>query len=274
MRLVLIAASLTAAGALAYAQRPSPQFEVVSIKRHVGTDLSARGSRTLPDGTTMITNMPISVLFWSRVTSVPARDIIGVPDWARVERYDIAAKGPAGASRDQQRAMWRAMLADRMKLVAHEEQRERDAFALVLRRADGRLGPQLMPSTLDCDSAPTISSAPGRPLTLQDFQKRCGIGGAGPTVASGSATMDQLARFLSGQADGEVEDRTGLTGRYAFTLTFSRQRLTIPQNDSTPADDTADLFTAVQEQLGLKLQHEKKMTTVFVIDHIERPTEN
>jgi len=72
----------------------------------------------------MITNMPISVLVWSRVTSVPARDIIGVPDWARVERYDIAAKGPAGASRDQQRAMWRAMLADRMKLVAHEEQRE------------------------------------------------------------------------------------------------------------------------------------------------------
>jgi len=97
---------------------------------------------------------------------------------------------------------------------------------------------------------------------VQDFQKRCAIGGVGPAVASGSATMDQLARFLSGQADGEVEDRTGLAGRYAFTLTVLTSTADDSSNDSTPANDTADSFHGGAGTTRLKLQHEKKMTAV------------
>jgi uncharacterized protein (TIGR03435 family) len=252
------------------AASPPAESEVVSIKRHVGTDVRA-SVRTLPDGTTVITNIPISVAL-SRATSVSPRDVVGLPEWARTEHYDITVKGLAVAGRDQQQVIWRALFAERMKLVAHEEQREKDAFALVLARQDGRLGPQLIPSALDCTSG--TPAAPPPPLTAQDFQRRCGIGGFANTLASGSIPMYQLALSLGNAAGGEIINRTGLEGRYAFTLTFSPQRTAGPTVETTPGDDAPDLFTAVQEQLGLKLQHEKKMTTVFVIDHIERPSEN
>ena len=94
-------------------------------------------------------------------------------------------------------------------------------------------------------------------------------------IVSGSVTLDQFARSLSGLAGGETENRTGLTGSYSVTLTFSLQRSAgASLNANAPLDDAPDIFTAVQEQLGLKLQHEKKMMPVFVIDHIERPSEN
>jgi uncharacterized protein (TIGR03435 family) len=80
--------------------------------------------------------------------------------------------------------------------------------------------------------------------------------------------MDGLASFLYGPAGGEVEDDTGLTELYAVNLTFS-SRETGVANDNAP-----DILTALQEQLGLKLLHRKRMMPVFVIDHIERPSEN
>jgi uncharacterized protein (TIGR03435 family) len=203
---------------------------------------------------------------------VTSRDVIGLPEWTRTERYDITMKGLANASRDQQRAIWRALFDNRMKLVAHEEQREKDVFALVLARDDGRLGPQIRPSNLDCTPGARPTAPP--PLTANDFEKRCEIGEFGNTVAAGSIPMYQLALSLSNRAGWEVINRTGLQGRYAFTLTFSGQRRAGPTVETAPVDDAPDLFTAVQEQLGLKLQHEKRVALVFVIDHIERPSEN
>ena len=84
-------------------------------------------------------------------------------------------------------------------------------------------------------------------------------------------TMDLLARNLSGRAGGPVTNRTGLEGDYAFTLKFSP-----PAGATAPAnsDDAPDFFTALQEQLGLKLQSEKGTVPYFIIDHIERPTPN
>ena len=94
-------------------------------------------------------------------------------------------------------------------------------------------------------------------------------------IVSGSVTMDQFARSLGGLAGGQTENRTGLTGSYAVTLNFSQQRgAGASPNPTATVDDAPDIFTAVQEQLGLKLQREKKMMPVFVIDHIEKPSEN
>jgi uncharacterized protein (TIGR03435 family) len=264
------------------AQAPAPvAFDVVSIK-HVDELRPGGSDRTLPDGTVMMMNGPLGALI-SSASPVPVtpRDIVGMPDWMMRERYDVTAKPPAGLTREQLRdmmpAMWRAMFADRMKLVAHVEQHEKDAYALVLARSDGRLGPDLKPSTLDCTPRPD-ATAPTPPQTLpslQERQNRCGMSMSPGLIVSGSVTLDRFARSLSGLAGGETENRTGLTGSYSVTLTFSRQRSAgASLNPNAPIDDAPDIFTAVQEQLGLKLQHEKKMVPVFVIDHIERPSEN
>jgi uncharacterized protein (TIGR03435 family) len=283
-RLLFIAviAFLTPFFAGVSAQSPVPvEFDVVSIK-HVDELRPSGGMRTLPDGTAMMMNQPLFALIGA-ASPVPVtpRDIVGMPDWMMRERYDVTAKPPADLTREQLRTMmsvmWRTMFADRMKLVAHVEQRERDAYALVLARRDGQLGPALKPSTLDCTPSPNptpLSSPPTLP-SLPERQNRCGMSMSPGLIVSGSVTLDQFARSLTGLAGGDTENRTGLTGSYAVTLSFSLQRSAgASPNVNAPPDDAPDLFTAVQEQLGLKLQHEKKMMPVFVIDHIERPSEN
>jgi uncharacterized protein (TIGR03435 family) len=260
----------------AHGQTSGPQFDVVSIKRHMdgepGMDVRAE-----PNGATMMSNVPIALAL-TRALPVPLRDISGLPDWviSGRERYDIVAKPTEDANRttvEGQRAMWRAMLEDRMKLAFHVEQRERDVYTLVIARTDGKLGPHLAPSTIDCKSQAPVPSN-GQPQGVEFFQKRCGMGATPTTTASGGVTIDQLGLFLANIVVAAVDNRTGLDGLYAFTLTFPRQRSAGLSVNANPSDDLPDIFTAVQEQLGLKLQRGKKTMPIYVIDHIERPSEN
>jgi uncharacterized protein (TIGR03435 family) len=264
------------------AQAPTqPTFDVVSIKR-VNELRQTGGMRILPDGTVMMMNGSIGSLV-NAASPVPItpRDIVGGPDWLWRELYDVTVKPPEGLTREQRAEMipmmWRAMFADRMKLVAHIEQREKDAFALVLARSDGRLGPDLKLSTLDCTPNPNATpQAPSQALpSLQDRQNRCGLSMSPGLMVSGGVTLDQFARNISGMAGGEVDNRTGLTGLYSVKMNFSLRRTAGAPLDPNAVDDAPDLFTALQEQLGLKLQRgEKKSTPVFIIDSIERPSEN
>jgi uncharacterized protein (TIGR03435 family) len=254
----------------AQSQRPV-EFDVVSIKRNTSVGQNA-GIRTLPDGTFMMTNQPIRSIILT-ASPVPSREVAGIPGWVNTERYDIIAKPPAGAPREEISQMWQALFADRMKLVAHVEEQERTTFALVLARSDGRLGPQLKPSTLDCGPRPADSSPqpPSPPASFTDFANRCGMAGNGSSITSGGMTMNQFARSLSGRAGGLVNDATGLQGFYALTLTFAQPRASA---DTPPADNAPDFFTALQEQLGLKLKPEKMKVPIFMVDHIERPSED
>jgi uncharacterized protein (TIGR03435 family) len=172
-------------------------------------------------------------------------------------------------------ARWQALFAERMKVVAHVEEREQDTFALVPARADGRLGPQLERSTLDCNPRPPGSPPPPpQPTpTASDMRNRCGMMMGPTSIVSGGMTMAQFVQSLGGIAGRLVNDRTGLEGFYAFTLNFSARTLKASP-DPTPIDDAPEIFTALQEQLGLKLQPEETMVPVLVIDHIERPSEN
>jgi uncharacterized protein (TIGR03435 family) len=274
---VLLVAGSVALGA--QDTTPRVEFEAVSIKPHDVSAGAAISMRLVQDGTAMLTNVTMMTVL-GRSTTVPARDIVGVPEWVNSERYDINAKAAAGGRRDQdrQRAMWRAMLEDRMKLVTHTEQRERDIYVLVLARKDGKLGPELKPSTLDCSSPQTPTAFTpaqrGQEPSIEMYLQRCGIGLVGLNVVSGGATIDQLARMLEVGANAAVENRTGLQGLYSFTVSSALARVRPPSVDSNAAapDDTPDVFVAVQEQLGLKLQHEKRMLPVLVVDHIERPS--
>ena len=208
---------------------------------------------------------------------MPVREVVGLPDWATTERYDITAKPPAGSTPQQRSEMWRTFFAERMKLVAHVEERERDTFALVLARSDGRLGPQLKPSTLDCSPKPPgtpPAPPPPPPASESDYLNRCGGMFGNGTIVSGSTTMDALVLSFAGLAGRQVFDRTGLKGNYALTLKHSPPRTPGTSPDAPLPDDAPEFFTALQEQLGLKLQPEKSLVPVFVIDRIERPTEN
>jgi uncharacterized protein (TIGR03435 family) len=172
--------------------------------------------------------------------------------------------------------MLRTLLAERFKLVAHKETKTLPIYALVMRRPDGALGPQLRRSTTDCapinaargSGAPGASPprAPGDPLP-------CGIvGSVGPPlrVVGDSQSMAQLIYVLSGYAGRSVIDRTGLSGLFSFTLELSFPEAQAP----TTQNEAPSFFTAVQEQLGLKLEPTTGPVDVLVIDHVERPMEN
>jgi uncharacterized protein (TIGR03435 family) len=199
------------------AQEPaSVAFDVVSIKRNVTAD-GMMGVQTLPDGTYRLTNGTLPIGNASPVPVLSA-NIVGVPDWAKSEHYDVVARPPAGSTAEQRRLMWQNLFATRMKLAAHIEQREVKAFALVLARDDGRLGPELKKSALDCGargSAPDTTQ-PG------DKTTHCGILGTRGSIVSGGITMDMFARNqVTGRAGGPVTNRTGLEGYYAFILKYA-----------------------------------------------------
>jgi uncharacterized protein (TIGR03435 family) len=193
----LVLTGVTAIPLLGGAQSPLPmEFDVVSIKR-VEEPRPEGGMRTLPDGTFMMMNQPLGTLV-NAASPVPVtlRTIEGMPGWMMRESYDVTVKPPEGLTREQIReampAMWRAMFAVRMKLVAHVEQRERDAYALLLARSDGRLGPQMKPSTLDC--APRAGATPPAPPqtvpSVEERQNRCGMSMSRGLFVSGGVTLD------------------------------------------------------------------------------------
>ena len=244
---------LLLAGSLLTAQDPPTDFDVVSIKRSP-PEARGGGLGTAPDGTLTMRNQPIrSILLYG--SPVPVREIEGFPDWVARDTYDITAKTPSGSTRQQTAAMMRRMLEDRFKLKGHVEERDRPVFALVVARSDGRLGPQLKPSTIDC----------GAP------EARCGASFGASSIVSDRIRIVDVLPFFSNLSGRPVIDRTGLAGFYTLTLRWSTPPA--PNSDS-PVDDTPDFFTAIQEQLGLKVQPETMKMPVFIVDSIERPSEN
>jgi uncharacterized protein (TIGR03435 family) len=237
------------------------EFDAVSIKRNNGGPQADGGISSLPDGTFVMKNQPISSMI-RYAAPVVVREVAGLPAWAREDRYDVIAKPAAGTTREQRSQMWRAMFAQRMKLVARVEEREIDAFALMPARSDGRLGPKLKRSRPDCN--PSGSANP---------PARCGASFGATRIEAGSMTMDILAQWLTSLAGRLVNNRTGLQGPYELQLDFSPE-LKTPDTEATAGDTLPDVFTAVREQLGLKLVPEKARAPVFVIESIQRPTEN
>jgi uncharacterized protein (TIGR03435 family) len=202
-------------------------------------------------------------------------EIIGGPDWIDEDRYDILAKsdedlpGARFGPSPEMFAMLRTLLADRFQLRVHTESKEVSIYALVMARSDGRFGPRLHPTTLRCQgrTGPLPDAKPGDRL--------CGITGARPQgISGGDVSMAQLATVLSTRAGRLVEDRTGLTGRFDLDLDWNDTLRVQPIDDTVRIveDQTAWLFTAVPEQLGLDLEAAKSAVSVVVIDHAEKPT--
>jgi len=167
--------------------------------------------------------------------------------------------------------MLRAMLADRFKLVVHAETKEQPIYALVLARADGRLGPQMKPSTVDCT-----------PPTTPERGPQTSACGTNTSVSNNSGTLKGTGRLLADiaetlgnfVADRMVIDRTGLTGRFDIELKWTPDNLAAgpAATGTATVPDGASVFTAIQEQLGLKLEPQRGAVEFLVIDSIEQPT--
>ena len=170
--------------------------------------------------------------------------------------------------------MVRALLADRFKLKMHRESREQSVFGLVLARRDGQLGEHLKKSDTDC----TLPTAP-RPGPIDlSVANQCGVimGGPGHMNFRG-VTMETLAAQLSSRVGRSVVDRSGLQGRYDLDVEFAPPPVGSDGSDPTlgdrPSSEAPSIYTALQEQLGLKLDSQKRSIDVTVIDSAERPTE-
>lgn len=243
------AAAAFAVGSVAHAQLSTPSFEVATIKPNKSGEQG--GGSGFEGSTYRGTN--VSLLRLIRLAYAPIQEFVGGTGWIDSERYDILAKAEGQPNRQQMQLMLRSLLADRFKLVVHKETREKPAFALVLARADGKLGPGLRPSEVDCSPGNRDKAPKGA----------CGFRAAQGIISSRSATMEMLAGelILTGRL---VVDRTGLKGAYEFDLRWT------PDEFQT----SSELIVALREQLGLKLEPIRAPVEVIVIDQAERASEN
>jgi uncharacterized protein (TIGR03435 family) len=209
-----------------------------------------------------------------------ASQIVGGPDWINSAAFDIAAKAQGNPSSQTLRMMLRALLSDRFQLRTHMEARETDVYALVPAKSDGAHGPQFQPATIDCssrrDDAPPLNEVPpARPSAECGFltssrvvRKDDGTNAATLLIAAKGVTTTELAAYLSTLAPvGRiVVDQTAWSGAYDVNLTF--------EGGGGSMQNASAIFTALPEQLGLRLQPVRRPVDVLVIDHVERPTED
>src|SRR5687768_3414944 len=275
----------------------APRFEVASVKRNpLGTAGGPGGSRTQVGGAVRTTNATLKQLIRMAYRLTLIDEIVGGPSWVETYGFDVDAKPAKTVTIFESALMMRTLLAERFQLVVRKEPRDGSIYALVLARRDGALGPQLKRSVGECTmvvpgvarpdgadaKAPNPAKfawpPPGRP------GRRCGIGPDGDTVKAGSITMATLVTYLTPMLDRPVVDKTGLAGNFDFDLRYDgaatlvlpgRGRATAVSPD-TPPDPAKgpSIFTALQEQLGIRLESQRGSVDVLAIKSAELPSEN
>jgi bla regulator protein blaR1 len=268
---------------------PETRFEVVSIKPFDASGGAAPRISMTP-GRYDFAGMPLRLLF-GQALAIPVDRIIGLPDWIDRERYTIAAKAADPATKAVV-VMVANMLKDRFKMVTHRETRELPVYNLVFARTNNRLGPALKESSAECRAAIAARLEEvrrGGPVPTAPLgPKECGSALINPGIASFSGVqMAFVAQILTQSVGRPVVDKTGLAGVYDYTLKWTPEvgsaSLTpfgLPPGAlpgalpaPPPVDpDAPNLFTAVQEQLGLKLEAGRGPVDVVVIDRLEKPT--
>ena len=266
-----------------------PAFDVTSVKPNKS---GGGGITMLPaaNGGWNATNVTLGMLV--RIAfQVQDDQIVGGPKWLFEDRFDVLGTGVApGATDGPLFAKLQMLLADRFKLGTHTETRELPMFALMTANGDRRLGPKLTASKSDCPQAPP-AGARGRGPGPQPFAMpgpgeipKCGWTIGPGRLAAGGQTMEQLATNLSRFVGKMVIDKTNLPGAFDMLVEYTPDpgiggRSDFPGRPpdggpAPPASDGPSIFTALQEQLGLKLESTKGPVSVLVIDRAEQPTDN
>jgi uncharacterized protein (TIGR03435 family) len=243
------------------------EFEVASVKPHTSAD-----PRTMmvaqPGGRFVAVNVPLRHVI--RVAFQLQDDqIVGGPDWLDTDRFDIEARaaGMPGAPGIELLAMLQSLLAERFQLTTHREMRELPVFALERVRRDGELGAGLRPTT-----CPETAIDLSRPKPCANIST-----GFGSLTLRGMP-LPQFTQYLAPSVNRVVIDRTGLDGLYDIDLKWSPEpqaAAPVPASGQpTGNPDRPSLFTAIQEQLGLRLDSTRGPVEVLVIDTLARPTPN
>lgn len=269
--------TLAALGAITLAVRlgaqaaDPPAFDVASVKPN--TSGSPGSSGRTNRGTATFTNFTARSLI-SNAYDIRGNRIVNGPAWLDTDRFDVNARSAENTADSAMNPMMRTLLADRFKLVVRREMRDEPVYALVLARDDKRLGPSLHAST-ECVTAPASNGRAGGPdpAAAPPGAPACGTrmlsDNRGTTIQSGKRTMADLARLLRGVGDRDVIDRTGLAGTFDFELRYAPDSVRATASD--PTQVLPDVFTALQEQLGLKLESTRGPVEYLVIERIERP---
>jgi uncharacterized protein (TIGR03435 family) len=218
-----------------------------------------------PGGPFIAANVPLRHLI--RVAfQLQDNQIVGGPGWIDTDRFDIEAKPPAASAVPgvEWLQMLQSLLADRFKLTTHRETRELPVFALVHIRGDGSLGSGMRPTT-----------CPDLEIDFKQPRPCANIGYSTGFLTLRGAPLNSFTQELARYMDRMVIDRTGLDGRYDIDLKWSpvEQQLGVAPVPPTPQDRPA-ISTALQEQLGLRLESTRAPVEVLVIDRVEPPTPN
>jgi uncharacterized protein (TIGR03435 family) len=257
----ILAVVLSATGATAQSA-PRPKFEAFDVATIKPVDFDAKGGRYIQmEGTHRFVEKGYTVkLLIAAAYDLNPHAVLGGPGWIDSDHYDIVAVTPGDVQPNhaEQMSMLRNLLADRFKLTFHREQKEFSSYVLEV----GKSGPKLKPSILPPDAEVKLISVvypqrivmPARNATMGDF-------------------VSLLQRAV---LDRPVVDRTGLPGRYDFDLEWAPDETQFSGSiPAAPADAAAPpLFTAMQEQLGLRLYATKAPVPALVVDAVEHPSAN
>ena len=235
----------------------SPAFEVATIKPGnpdtPGKFISMRGRQVTATNQTLIDLISFAY-------GVHPRQIVGAPSWAETDKFDVNGEPDAKGqpNLEQVKIMLQKLLTDRFQLTFHRDKKELSVYVLTV----GKGGHKLTPSSADPNASPRLVFV------------KLGV------LPAGNASVDELAGQLQGVVlDKPVLNQTGLAGRWDFTLRWtpdSSQFIGFGGGTAPPPDPDAppDLFTAIQQQLGLKLESTRTPADVFVIDRAQRPSAN
>lgn len=282
MRKLMIASCLIAAVGIVAAQEGAPAFEVASVKQNTSGD--GPMLIQLPPGNRItVTNMPLRQLV-TMAYQLQQYQLVGGPSWIANDRFDIVAKvagepKPFVAGQPNAAILaLRPLLEERFKLKLHKETREMDVYSLVMVKS-GVTGPNLKPSSTDCVAMANarrggpLPGPPDAPGPNDPFP--CGLMGGPGLIRMGGMPISQMTQMLTNQSGRMVFDRTNLSDNWDFTLSYAfeqRGGQPLPPGFPPPDPDAPSLFTALQEQLGLKLESTKAPVDVTVIDSIEHAT--
>lgn len=268
-----------------------PEFEVASVRpaapqTGAGVFVGVRGGPGTQDPTRIsYVNESLRNLL-TEACAVRAWQVSG-PDWIDTERYDITAKVAEGVTKDQVRAMLQQLLADRFKTVLRHEPRDFPVFELTVAKSGAKLKPSSsVPPDPAASKAPNPVGTDGFPQLPPGATAMMGATHNGVSrIIAGNQTVEALAKVLENEVGTRVLDKTGLTGTYDFHLDYIRDQSRainqfkgLPPGSPPAVDDSAEapaLSTALQEQLGLRLEKAKAPLDVIVVEKANKtPTDN